>query len=469
MLEVPEGYEEIGEALKKFVEEISAATPDTRGGRAVDFARFERAAERSAAALERETLRRLLQALDVDAERVVIGGKAHARVGRYQATYATKAGPVGVLRSIYREVGQRNAKTVDPVSARAGVLEGGWLPSTAEAMAFLMQQGTSREARATAEQLGRLPYSRSSFERVGQAVGALFESSRLDVEEALAESEQVPAEARSVSVSLDRVAVPMEEPRQRPRGRPRKGAPVRPVARVFRMAYCGTVTLHDGEGNGLRTLRYGRMPKGSADELCESLAGDVAALLRKRPGLRVVQLTDGAPELANLLGRHLRPDTVGVEPVRLVDFWHVVEKLGRAALALDAATSDSLLARWKMQLANHGNAASSICAELRASGGRDLRHGDTRPVHEAITYLENHGGRMDYATARTLGLPVGSGNVEATCKSLVALRMKRPGARWKQATGERLLHLRALALSDRWNAALKLTLSRLRSPIRLAA
>ena len=468
VIDVPDDDVELVEAVKKFVEQIRAATPDTRGGRAVDFARFERAVEQSAAVLERETLRRLLQALDVDAERVCIGGKPHARVGRYEATYSTKAGPVSVLRSIYREVGERNAKTVDPVSVRAGVLEGGWLPSAAEAMAFLVQQGTSREAESTAKQLGRLPYSRCSFERVGQAVGTLFETRRLDVEEALAESEQIPAETRSVSVSLDRVAVPMEEPRQRPRGRPRKGAPKRPVARVFRMAYCGTVTLHDREGNGLKTLRYGRMPRGSADELCESLAGDVAALLRKRTELRVVQLAFG-DELANLLEKHLNLETAGVEPVRLVDFWHVAEKLGHAAQALDPSTSEPVLARWKMWLANKSDAASSICAELRASGGCDLRVGDTRPVHEAITYLENHGDRMDYAWARDHGLPVGSGNVEATCKSLVALRMKRPGARWKEPTGERVLHLRALALSDRWDAALKLTLAPLRSPVRYTA
>ena len=32
--------------------------------------------------------------------------------------------------------------------------------------------------------------------------------------------------------------------------------------------------------------------------------------------------------------------------------------------------------------------------------------------------------------------------------------MKRPGARWHEDTGEHVLQLRALALSDRWSPAL---------------
>ena len=102
---------------------------------------------------------------------------------------------------------------VDPVSLRAGVVEQGWLPRTAQVMAHPVQQGPSRDAVATAGEYGRLPYSRSSFERVAHLVGALAVADRQDSEDVLIDTVEVPSEARSVSVSLDRVSVPMAEPR----------------------------------------------------------------------------------------------------------------------------------------------------------------------------------------------------------------------------------------------------------------
>ena len=470
MIEVPQELNGLGVAMMAMLTAVTEAKTlaGMKGGRAMDYTAVERALGAAAALTEREGHRAVLQALDVDQETVAVEGAQYRRVGRESATYYTMAGPTVVERALYREVGQRNAKVVDAVSLRAGVVADGWLPQTARAMAHEVQKATSREAEASARETGRLPYSRSSFERVGHAVGAVFVASHLAVEDALIEAYAVPAEARSVSISLDRVSVPMEEPRKRPRGRPKKGAAARPVARNFRMAYCGTVTLHDAEGNALQTIRYGRMPQGDAVGLCEGMAGDVVVLLGKRPELKVELLCDGAAEMWNLLRTHFPAEVFG-DVGELVDLCHVVEKLGKAAQVIGGDEKGGAMTQaWKLRLLNRSSAASEILAELVASGREHQRVGDEQPVHDAITYLTNHAARLDYAEARRLGLPIGSGNVEATCKCLFNVRLKRSGSRWKETTGEHIVQLRALALSDRWGDAMELTLRPLRKAVRAA-
>jgi hypothetical protein len=69
-----------------------------------------------------------------------------------------------VERPLYREV--RNGPTFDVVAMKFGMVADGWLPGAAAQMSLLLAEGTSREAEATAQALGRLPYSRSSFERM---------------------------------------------------------------------------------------------------------------------------------------------------------------------------------------------------------------------------------------------------------------------------------------------------------------
>ena len=468
-LELPD---DVAAQLQAMLKRLEATT---KAAQAADGTPFDAnaalgAITQATTAVSLELKRRVLQGLDLEAQRVRIGDKPHTKVGRYEASYKTLEGEVTVTRNLYRADGVRNGKTVDLISARLGAVEGGWLPETATAMAFLVAQGTSREAEATARTLKRLPYSRCSFERIGHMVGAMHDVVRTEVESVLMERFVLPEGAHSVSVSIDRVAMPMEEPRARPKGKPKKGAAKRPVSFVYRMAYCGTVTIHDAEGRGLHTIRYGRMPKSDAKVLSASLAADVAALHAKNPGLKLCILTDGAPELHALLDNALAAELPGATVYRLVDFWHLVEKLGQAAALIHGtAEGSAVLARWKLSLLNSRHATGRIIQALQSSRCASLQVGDARPVGDALRYLRNHRERMNYADARALGLPIGSGNVEATCKSLVSIRFRRPGARWKEETGQHILDLRALALSDRFHEAVALTLSPLQREVARAA
>jgi len=114
-------------------------------------------------------------------------------------------------------------------------------------------------------------------------------------------------------------------------------------------------------------------------------------------------------------------------------------------------------------LLNSERAAHQILRELEASGLEWKTVGDTTPIHEAITYLTNNADQMNYAAARAAGLNIGSRTV-ATCKS-VQVRMCRGGARWRHDTAQALLSLRALALGDRWDSAIALTLGPLRRAV----
>src|SRR5260370_24239904 len=243
----------------------------------------------------------------------------------------------------------------------------------------------------------------------------------------------------------------MGEPGRRPVGRPRKNAAKKPIERNFRMAYVGTVTLHDEEGEGLDMIRYGCMPEGDVIGLRNRMVADTVTLRSKQPELKLQRLCDGAPEMWNRLEEGFTPKlSEGLH--RLVDLYHLTEKLSAAAQAMgcDAKTAGERLTRWKMTLMNRATAAIDILVELIESG-RDEGAGENHPVHAAITYLQTHSAeadRMNYARARRLGLPLGSGNAQQTCKSLFEVRMERCGARWKAETERHLVQLRALALRD---------------------
>ena len=79
---MPEGFEEV-------VKQLERAQKGVEGAQAGDMAAFDTVWQGVNAGVEeraRQLKRRLLRVLDIDAAQLLIDGKPHSRVGRYEAT-----------------------------------------------------------------------------------------------------------------------------------------------------------------------------------------------------------------------------------------------------------------------------------------------------------------------------------------------------------------------------------------------
>ncbi len=172
----------------------------------------------------------------------------------------------------------------------------------------------------------------------------------------------------------------------------------------------------------------------------------MAAEARRRGAGHIRQLTilgDGAPWIWNLAACHFP------EATQIVDLFHArehVHELANLAARLLAGHRDEWLAGRLAELDN-----GEIGALLAA--GRDLRFTGSLASErdKALHYFETNATRMHYAWYRSLGLFVGSGVVEAGCKSVIGQRLKLSGMRWTEPGATGILTLRCLEASNRWD------------------
>lgn len=131
--------------------------------------------------------------------------------------------------------------------------------------------------------------------------------------------------------------------------------------------------------------------------------------------------------------------------IQILDWYHLAEHVHKAAGVLLGEGSAGAKAwaearkgeLWEGQAGAALRAVEQELARVRSPAKR-------KAVRELRTYLENNRARMDYPRYRALGLPCGSGQVEAQCKSLVGARCKLAGMRnWTYCGAEAVLRLRA--------------------------
>jgi hypothetical protein len=176
-------------------------------------------------------------------------------------------------------------------------------------------------------------------------------------------------------------------------------------------------------------------------------ASEFGALIRQealRRGMalarKVVVIFDGANWTAEL-ARINFPDAVWI-----LDFYHAMVHLHALAEALegkDTPGKRGLVSRWKKLLLK--DRVTLVIEQARHLG--QSRQAEAEAIQQEIGYLENHQEWMLYGTYRQAGYFIGSGVVEAGCKTVVGKRLKCSGMHWTEAGASHVLALRCLVLS----------------------
>ena len=167
----------------------------------------------------------------------------------------------------------------------------------------------------------------------------------------------------------------------------------------------------------------------------------------RRGAGHVRQLTvigDGAPWIWGIAGAKFP------EATQIVDLYHAREHIHSLTRAVECMLGDrrqEWLAK-RLDDLDYGDieGIERAVREFPFTGARKDE------VDRELGYFLNNAPRMRYHWFRQRGLFVGSGVVEASCKSTIGLRLKQSGMRWRLPGADAIITLRAEEASRHWNA-----------------
>ena len=157
----------------------------------------------------------------------------------------------------------------------------------------------------------------------------------------------------------------------------------------------------------------------------------------------VCVIGDGAPWIWNIADEQFYGAT------QIIDLCHAREhywNVARAVFANDQKGQDRWTKKRREEL-NRGDVGKVIAAIKRLKPATEE---GKEAVSSELGYFERNKERMRYADFRRQGLFVGSGVVEAGCRTVIGQRLKQSGMRWTVRGANNIIALRCCLLSNRW-------------------
>jgi hypothetical protein len=355
----------------------------------------------------------------------------------------TILGPVDYKRSLFQCPCCN--QTCYPGDKQLDVVDTTRSPGTRRMMARAGSRSTFKEGRDDLRIYAGIELSAKDLERVAEGIGADMERWSQKQREALIEQD-IPVRAQKtipiMYVSYDGTGVPMiASELEGTKGKQSDGCA---KTREMKIGCIFTQTTTDSDGFPIRDPETTSFV--GAIETAEQFGRRIYAEALRRGLLnaeKVVMLGDGAEWIKNLAELHFP------EAIQIVDLYHTREHVSDLCKILFVPHVDEVVKyriRWWTDL-DEGN-VEKIAEEAQAKMPEDPTN--TENAQKEIAYLIKNKQRMQYAEFRAQGLFVGSGVVEAGCKTVIGKRLKQSGMEWSVRGANAIISLRCMFLSGRF-------------------
>ena len=357
----------------------------------------------------------------------------------------TALGPVPVTRPYYRcphcHVGQF------PADRELDIQDTEFSPGVRRMQAMVGQEVPFNRGREQLKVLAGLEVTAKSVERTAEAVGAdIAQREQKKIQKAWPLGPPVVAGAPTIPilyVQMDGTGIPVVKKETLGRQGKVPGQPAH--TREVKLGCVFTQTTWDRDGYPIRdpasTTYTGAVE--TAEEFGRRLYHEAGQRGWSRALLRVV-MGDGAEWIWNLAAEHF-PGAV-----LIVDLYHARQHLWDTVRALYPNQTVQQKAWMKIhqkRLLDKGRIEKLVDA-FRAIRSRNPEV--TEKLRVEADYFERNAERMRYPKFRRQHLFVGSGVIEAGCKTVVASRLKRSGMFWTVQGANAILALRCCHFNVRF-------------------
>jgi hypothetical protein len=312
---------------------------------------------------------------------------------------------------------------------------------------LLTRAGSRESFGEAAEDLqvyGAIHVDPKDVERVAEQTGRQIDDwMRSEASAAMLAAGAAPGEGEAIPilyVEFDGTGAPMR--RSEVAGRKGKGEDGRSRTREAKLGAIFTQTARDADGHPVRdpeSTSYVGAIESSADFGNRIHAEAVRRGLER--AAKVVVLSDGAEYNATIAGEHFPA------ALHIIDFYHASERLSDFVKENTPHACDGPFHRECYAYLDEGRIEALVgrMREALPRSGKRRTEGLKR-----INYFIQRKEQMRYAAFRAQGLFVGSGVIEAGCKTLIGKRLKQSGMFWSVAGANAIIAARCCLYSGRF-------------------